>query len=93
MLPHAIFCIQPIRQSLQRLSHLHCIARPVVHAGKRRVDVRVIERKKGAASSGLSLPIIGKMLGHSQPATTARYAHPAAGPVKAADAATADQLD
>ena len=27
------------------------------------------------ASSGLSLPIIGALLGHSQPATTARYAH------------------
>jgi integrase len=27
------------------------------------------------ASSGLSLPIIGRLLGHTQPATTARYAH------------------
>jgi integrase len=27
------------------------------------------------ASSGHSLPIIGRLLGHSQPATTARYAH------------------
>ncbi|RUV41392.1 site-specific integrase [Mesorhizobium sp. M1A.T.Ca.IN.004.03.1.1] len=27
------------------------------------------------ASSGLSLPIIGALLGHSQPATTARYSH------------------
>jgi integrase len=27
------------------------------------------------ASAGLSLPIIGGLLGHSQPATTARYAH------------------
>jgi integrase len=27
------------------------------------------------ASSGHSLPIIGQLLGHSQPATTARYAH------------------
>jgi integrase len=27
------------------------------------------------ASSGMSLPIIGALLGHSQPATTARYAH------------------
>jgi len=27
------------------------------------------------ASSGLSLPIIGALLGHTQPATTARYAH------------------
>jgi site-specific recombinase XerD len=27
------------------------------------------------ASSGMSLPIIGALLGHTQPATTARYAH------------------
>jgi integrase len=27
------------------------------------------------ASSGLSLPIIGALLGHTQPDTTARYAH------------------
>jgi len=26
-------------------------------------------------SSGLSLPIIGALLGHTQPATTARYSH------------------
>ncbi len=28
-----------------------------------------------AASNGLSLPIIGALLGHTQPSTTARYAH------------------
>jgi len=27
------------------------------------------------AGGGLGLPIIGKLLGHSQPQTTARYAH------------------
>ncbi len=27
------------------------------------------------AGGGMGLPIIGKLLGHSQPATTARYAH------------------
>jgi integrase len=27
------------------------------------------------ASAGLSLPLIGRLLGHSSPATTARYAH------------------
>jgi integrase len=37
-----------------------------------------------AASGGQSLIIIGKMLGHSHPATTARYAHLADDPVKAA---------
>jgi integrase len=37
-----------------------------------------------AASSGPALPIIGKLLGHTQAATTQRYAHLAADPVKAA---------
>ncbi len=36
------------------------------------------------ASSGLSLPIIGALLGHSQPATTARYAHLLDDPLRAA---------
>ena len=45
-----------------------------------------------AASSGMGLPIIGKMLGHSQPATTARYAHLASDPVKAAAAAVANKI-
>jgi integrase len=39
-----------------------------------------------AAGAGLSLPIIGKLLGHSQPQTTARYAHLAADPLQAANA-------
>jgi integrase-like protein len=42
-----------------------------------------------AAASGMGLPIIGKMLGHSQAATTARYAHLAPDPVKIAAAAVA----
>lgn len=33
------------------------------------------------AGLGLSLPMIGKLLGHTQPRTTARYAHLAADPV------------
>jgi hypothetical protein len=37
-----------------------------------------------AAGAGLSLPVIGKLLGHSQPATTARYAHLAPDPIRAA---------
>ena len=36
------------------------------------------------ASAGLSLPIIGALLGHSQPATTARYAHLMDDPLRAA---------
>ena len=45
-----------------------------------------------AASSGMGLPIIGKMLGHSQPATTARYAHLESDPVKAAAAVVAGRI-
>jgi integrase len=45
-----------------------------------------------AASSGMGLPIIGKILGHSQPATTARYAHLASDSVKAAAAAVANKI-
>lgn len=45
-----------------------------------------------AASSGMGLPIIGKILGHTQPATTARYAHLASDPVKAAAAAVAEKI-
>jgi hypothetical protein len=32
----------------------------------------------------MSLPVIGKLLGHSQPSTTARYAHLANDPIRAA---------
>ena len=35
-----------------------------------------------SASAGGSLPMIGHLLGHRQPATTARYAHLAASPVR-----------
>ena len=41
-----------------------------------------------AVASGMSLPMIGKLLGHSQPQTTARYAHLADDPMKLA----ADQI-
>jgi site-specific recombinase XerD len=34
-----------------------------------------------AVSNGMSLPLIGALLGHSQPSTTARYAHLAADPL------------
>jgi integrase len=51
-------------------------------------DVRLYDLRHSfasvAASGGQSLVVIGKMLGHSQPATTARYAHLADDPVKAA---------
>ena len=37
-----------------------------------------------AAAGGLSLPIIGKLLGHTQAATTRRYAHLADDPLRKA---------
>ncbi|HKM71338.1 MAG TPA: tyrosine-type recombinase/integrase [Stellaceae bacterium] len=45
-----------------------------------------------AASAGMGLPIIGKMLGHTQVQTTQRYAHLASDPVKAAAAAVAGKI-
>ena len=42
--------------------------------------------------SGMGLPIIGKMLGHTQAATTHRYAHLASDPVKAAAATVAGKI-
>jgi len=51
-------------------------------------DVRVHDPRHSfaavAAGAGSSLPIIGALLGHTQPQTTARYAHLADDPLKAA---------
>ncbi|KAB7738420.1 tyrosine-type recombinase/integrase [Parvibaculum sedimenti] len=59
-------------------------------------DVRIHDLRHAfasvAASSGMALPIIGKMLGHSQPQTTARYAHLANDPVKVAAATVAAHI-
>ena len=46
-------------------------------------DLRHSYASVGAAD-GLSLPVIGALLGHSHPSTTARYAHLAASPLYAA---------
>ena len=52
------------------------------------LDVRIHDLRHTAASfavdSGASLPIIGKLLGHTVPATTQRYAHLSDDPVRAA---------
>ncbi len=51
-------------------------------------DVRIHDLRHSFASiavaNGMSLPMIGKLLGHSQPQTTARYAHLADDPMKQA---------
>jgi integrase len=59
-----------------------------IRAAAKLDDVRIHDLRHTFASlgagQGMSLPVIGKLLGHSQPATTARYAHLAADPVRAA---------
>ncbi len=68
-------------------SHLIGLTRPWyrIRAKAGLEDVRLHDLRYSfasvAAASGLSLPMIGKLLGHSQPITTARYAHLAADPM------------
>jgi integrase len=60
-------------------------------------DVRLHDLRHAFASvgvaSGMGLPIIGKLLGHSQWQTTQRYAHLASDPVKAAAVSIAGKID
>ena len=44
-------------------------------------------------SGGASLPIIGRLLGHTKTATTERYSHLAADPVRAANEAVGNQIE
>jgi integrase len=59
-------------------------------------DVRIHDLRHSyasvAAGAGMSLPIIGKLLGHTQPATTQRYAHLAPDPVHAASNQIGDRI-
>jgi integrase len=59
--------------------------------GVRLHDLRHTFASVGAGSS-LGLPIVGKLLGHSQPQTTARYAHLDADPLRRASDLIGDQL-
>jgi integrase len=64
------------------------------HAGLEGVrihDLRHTFASIGAGAS-LGLPIVGKLLGHSQPATTARYAHLDADPLRRASNLIGDHL-
>jgi len=87
------------RQEIKRAWHDVCVAAGIVTAQKVKDDKgkELIAVKPSArihdlrhtyasvlASAGLSLPIIGALLGHSQPATTARYAHLMDDPLRAA---------
>ncbi|WP_081871586.1 tyrosine-type recombinase/integrase [Parvularcula oceani] len=46
-----------------------------------------------AVAGGMSLPMIGALLGHTQAQTTARYAHLASDPLKAATAAVGTRIN
>jgi integrase len=64
------------------------------HAGLEGVrihDLRHTFASIGAGAS-LGLPIVGKLLGHSQPGTTARYAHLDADPLRRASNVIGDHL-
>ena len=59
-------------------------------------DVRLHDLRHSFASvgvaSGMSLPMIGKLLGHKKTATTERYAHLASDPIKEANEALGKRL-
>jgi hypothetical protein len=59
--------------------------------GLRIHDLRHTHASIGAGA-GLGLPIIGKLLGHAHPATTARYAHLDADPLRRASDQIANQI-
>jgi integrase len=59
--------------------------------GLRIHDLRHTHASVGAGL-GLGLPIIGKLLGHTQPSTTARYAHLDADPLRRASEHIGNQL-
>lgn len=61
-------------------------------AGVRLHDLRHTYASFGAGG-GLGLPIIGRLLGHAQPATTARYAHLDNDPLRRASEAIASGID
>jgi integrase len=106
--PQAIDLFKSIERQDQN-SYVFCGARPGTHIVNlqkpwRRVralaaldDVRLHDLRHSfasiAAANGVSLPIIGALLGHSQPQTTARYAHLAADPLKKASALVGGLLD
>ena len=60
-------------------------------------DVRLHDLRHSFASigagAGMGLPIIGKLLGHSQAVTTARYAHLDANPIRAAANVIASKIE
>lgn len=67
------------------------ISRAAGLEGVRLHDLRHSFAATGASAS-LGLPMIGKLLGHSQPATTARYAHLDADPMRRAANIIGEQI-
>jgi integrase len=82
---------EPTAGEFRKAAAEHEIALPIGLA-----DVRIHDLRHSfasiAASGGMGLPIIGKMLGHTQAQTTQRYAHLASDPVKAAAATVAGKI-
>jgi integrase len=68
----------------------------VIRAAAALEDARLHDLRHHYASvgvnAGLGLPMIGGLLGHRTPATTARYSHLAADPLKAANAMIGDRI-
>jgi integrase len=73
----------PTIEDCQALAEQRSIALPAGLIGTRPYDLRHTFASVGAGG-GLSLPIIGKLLGHTQARTTQRYAHLADDPLKEA---------
>ncbi|HEY1979304.1 MAG TPA: tyrosine-type recombinase/integrase [Xanthobacteraceae bacterium] len=69
------------RHDLKRIWSAVCQRSEIV--GVRIHDLRHTFASVGAGN-GMGLPIVGKLLGHTQPSTTARYAHLDADPVRRA---------
>jgi integrase len=74
---------------VEQVQDVDAAGKPMIKSGKpvmiERTTVRLHDLRHSFASFGagasLGLPIIGKLLGHSQPATTARYSHLDADPM------------
>ncbi len=92
---HDKHCAQLIDDLRDALGRLPTCNEAITHAKKLGVDLpealtkaRAYDLRHSfaslAAGSGESLPIIGALLGHTQPRTTARYAHLADRPLTAA---------
>ena len=79
-------------------THLHAMQKPWRRIRQRALlpDVRIHDLRHSfasyAASQGMSLQMIGKLLGHTQVQTTARYAHLMADPIKEAAGQVANAI-